>query len=241
MTGIYKIINTQSGKFYIGSSYNILRRFSQHINDLKNNTHSNNHLQLSFNKYGIQSFSFSILEECDSRILLEREQYYLDNIDNWKCVYNKTKISTGGGSDVLRKPVYLLDLDINIVKKFNSGSECAIYLGKDILTYSIINTWRTTKGKYRIVTPEFYEQNMDLIKSWGKRRRLKSEEQYKKSLAWKAKQDKYRCKAYNDQEEFIFNNIVELGKFLNLTREGARQALGKKYHKKSGYYLDYIV
>jgi len=241
MIGIYKINNTINNKFYIGSSCNILKRFNEHITRLKKNAHPNKHLQSAFKKYGLKSFSFTILEECDIDILLAREQYYLDNIDCWKTVYNKTKISTGGGSDVLKKSVYLLDLEGTIHREFESGAECAKYLDKSILSYSIINTWHTIKNKYRIVTPEFYHSNLNLIKSWGKRRRLKSELQLQKSLAWKLKMERYKCRAYKDNEEHIFNTIAELGRFLNISREGARQALDKKYHKKTGYNLDYIV
>ena len=45
MIGIYKIINTENGKIYIGQSINISHRWNCHKYDLKNKRHKNLHLQ----------------------------------------------------------------------------------------------------------------------------------------------------------------------------------------------------
>jgi len=90
-TGIYKI--ECNGKYYIGSSKNINKRWLRHINDLKNNKHVNIHLQRVFNKYGIEKFNFSIIEECNVETLLIREQYYLDLNKNG---FNIGKNASGG-------------------------------------------------------------------------------------------------------------------------------------------------
>lgn len=78
ISGIYKITNTVNGKFYIGSSKNIKRRWLEHKNQLQENRHANDHLQRSWNKYGADCFCFEIIEECEEERLLEREQYYID-------------------------------------------------------------------------------------------------------------------------------------------------------------------
>lgn len=77
-TGIYKIICISNFKIYIGSSNNIYKRWNEHIWELKNNRHANSHLQKAWNKYGEESFKFEILEECNDKNILEREQYYID-------------------------------------------------------------------------------------------------------------------------------------------------------------------
>lgn len=79
-SGIYKILNTINNKFYIGSSHYIVMRFSQHKYDLLNNKHPNLHLQRAFNKYGFSAFEFHILEHCEKEKLIEREQFYIDNL-----------------------------------------------------------------------------------------------------------------------------------------------------------------
>lgn len=91
-SGIYKITNKVNGKFYIGSSKNIKERWKHHRSDLKSGTHSNPHLQNSYNKYGKKNFKFEIIETIDPipELLLEREQvlldYHLEN--NWEQAYN---------------------------------------------------------------------------------------------------------------------------------------------------------
>ena len=79
ISGIYEIKCFANGKRYIGSSKNIKSRWATHRATLESGQHYNKHLQYCWNKYGKRRFQFSILEECVSKQLLEREQFYLDN------------------------------------------------------------------------------------------------------------------------------------------------------------------
>ena len=82
LRGIYKIANIINGKVYIGRSINILLRWYNHIDALKDNEHINKKLQDDFNKYGLDSFQFSILEmNEDEKELIMREQEYLNDLD----------------------------------------------------------------------------------------------------------------------------------------------------------------
>lgn len=73
-TGIYAIINTITGQLYIGSSNNIAERLHEHLVSRC----TNEHLQNSINKYGLEYFLFVVLEFCEPPLLLVREQYFLD-------------------------------------------------------------------------------------------------------------------------------------------------------------------
>lgn len=86
MQGIYAIVNLENGKFYIGSSTNILGRLWNHLSSLRHNKEyfSNGQaiLQKAWNKYGEDSFAFCPVEiytgddfERDRDAL---EQKYLD-------------------------------------------------------------------------------------------------------------------------------------------------------------------
>ena len=44
----------------------------------------------AFRKYGIDNFSFEILEECNPEDLFEREKYYIEKYDSYKKGYNET-------------------------------------------------------------------------------------------------------------------------------------------------------
>jgi group I intron endonuclease len=87
-TGIYQIKNTVTGKVYIGSAVDIDTRWYIHKRDLKNNKHHSYKLQNSINKYGIENFMFEIIEECDKKILIEREQYWIDATKSFEVGYN---------------------------------------------------------------------------------------------------------------------------------------------------------
>lgn len=81
-SGIYRWINKETGKSYVGSSANLSKRFYQyynynHIADTKRNMRIDRALFFFF-KYGYSKFKLEILEYCEISNLIEREQYYLD-------------------------------------------------------------------------------------------------------------------------------------------------------------------
>lgn len=79
--GIYKIVNTSNGKIYIGSSMQLKRRISHHINSLRANRHINPHLQNSWNLYGEDSFDFRVMLFCHKNQLLYYEQKLIDKLN----------------------------------------------------------------------------------------------------------------------------------------------------------------
>lgn len=79
--GIYKITNNINRKIYIGQSANIEKRWREHINASQHETyygHKKSLLYPALNKYGIDNFSFEIIEECDISELDERECYWIN-------------------------------------------------------------------------------------------------------------------------------------------------------------------
>lgn len=98
--GIYKILNLENGKFYLGSSNNLKKRKREHFWALKEGKHDNPYLQNAFNKYGEEKFVFEVIEyvykEENLRLI---EQNYLDKYDacNRDIGYNINKYASGGG------------------------------------------------------------------------------------------------------------------------------------------------
>lgn len=88
--GIYKIVNKINQKSYIGSSVRLVYRHKRHLSDLRTNQHHSIALQRAYNKYGESNFEFTIIEYCNDSNILEREQYYIDNL---KPEYNICKIA----------------------------------------------------------------------------------------------------------------------------------------------------
>jgi len=98
--GIYKITNTDSKFFYIGSSQNIRIRIREHFYKLRKQTHNNKHLQRVFNLHGDSIFNIEVLENCENKSnedLLDIEQTYLDSITDWKLCYNQTRSTRAFG------------------------------------------------------------------------------------------------------------------------------------------------
>ena len=78
VSGIYKITNTINGKIYIGRSTNIQDRWVQHIKSaLEIGTIAKTQLYKEMKEYGIENFSFELLEKCDKSQLNEKEKYYI--------------------------------------------------------------------------------------------------------------------------------------------------------------------
>lgn len=97
-SGIYLIRNTKNGLLYVGQSVNIKRRLSVHKNLLLKNKHANDYLQKQFNKYGVQSFSFEVLELCGINKLDEREKYWIKHYGSLER-HNGYNLEGGGNAN----------------------------------------------------------------------------------------------------------------------------------------------
>ena len=83
-------------------------------------------------------------------------------------MYNKTKQAYGGGADSVTKEYVLLNLEGGVIDRFHSGRDLKDYLNvksRDI-DYSSVNTDSKFFRMYRIVTLDFFENNIDVIYSW---------------------------------------------------------------------------
>ena len=78
MIGIYKITNLINGKIYIGQSVDINKRWRQHKRNSQIKGHEyDKYLYRAFRKYGLENFSFEVIEECSRELLNEKETYYI--------------------------------------------------------------------------------------------------------------------------------------------------------------------
>ena len=101
--GIYCIVNKLNNKRYVGKSVDIERRFIHHKYLLtqynRDKKKTNRHLFNAVNKYGIENFSFDIIEVFDDvneELLSERELFWIDFYDscNRKYGYNLRRDSS---------------------------------------------------------------------------------------------------------------------------------------------------
>lgn len=85
MIGIYKIENKLNGKFYIGQSNNIERRFQEHQTKGKE---SRIPVDVAIQKYGKENFIFSVVEETTLDKLNEAEEYWIKKLNAIEKGYN---------------------------------------------------------------------------------------------------------------------------------------------------------
>lgn len=90
MIGIYKITNKINNLSYIGQSTQIEQRFREHKKSYNWYREKNKKLYKDILEYGINNFSFEILEECSIEELNNKEQYYIKYYNTYPDQYNMT-------------------------------------------------------------------------------------------------------------------------------------------------------
>lgn len=172
VSGIYKIENKVNGKIYIGQSVDVYRRLKKHLWEIENN---NSVLYKAFKKYGIDNFTYELVEECDIDILDEREIFYIQKYNSYVGAENSNgyNLNIGGGvnrgwnpteknrnnfrnanlggkSHFARKTVC-----DNIV--FDCAKDCAEYFD---IPYASIKDWLSGKNKMPF---EWYQKGLRYI------------------------------------------------------------------------------
>ena len=91
LCGIYKITNLTTGQAYIGQSVNIKERFRQHIKAGLSSASATNKLYSAMKQYGVENFTFMILEEVPREKLNEQEAFWIDFYQTKDSGLNSTK------------------------------------------------------------------------------------------------------------------------------------------------------
>ena len=98
--GIYKITNTVTGYFYIGSSKDVKHRFAVHKCQSKWNECPNKQMYQDMQKYGVDKFVFEVLEVVEEDKLKEKEQRFIETLNP---TYNQVNAK---GLNVARRKEY---------------------------------------------------------------------------------------------------------------------------------------
>lgn len=96
MTGIYCITNNLNGKKYVGKSEVDVKARLQEHRTTKNVGNTNEHLHRSILKYGLENFSFEVIEECEPSQCCQRERYWIEKLN---CIYPNGYNYTSGGEN----------------------------------------------------------------------------------------------------------------------------------------------
>lgn len=120
--GVYYLKHKPSGKFYIGATQDLDKRWASHVSRLKNGKHHKK-LQVVYNTTNnIKDWSIRLMESCTKSKLNKTEQYYLDkHINNPLCLNKNTGVTSGRRGLKLKSNVGKRHLAISLLGK-NSHS-----------------------------------------------------------------------------------------------------------------------
>lgn len=127
--GIYKIHNIKNDKVYIGQSIDIYRRWDKHRINSKKGTSD---LYQDMRIYGLENFTFSIVEECSLDNLDNREIYWIKYYNSYNNGYNKTEGGQYSHNKGHMRAVRQYSLDGAFLSEFESLTEAERQTGVSI-------------------------------------------------------------------------------------------------------------
>lgn len=168
--GIYKITNNLTQVSYIGQSQNIEHRWTQH-----QKAKDNYAIHKAIQKYGVNNFTFEIIELCDN--LFERERYWISYYNTYLNGYNETP----GGEGVLevnKKPVNQYSIEGIYLNTYSSIMEAEMNLGLTYnnsgIHYACLNkdNRKTAHGfQWRYVEDYPAQENISPVKNYVNKKR----------------------------------------------------------------------
>ena len=148
MTGfIYKITNKLNDKVYIGKTLSTIEeRWKIHIRDSRKDKIGNRPLYKAIKKYGVENFLIEKIEECDYKVLSEREIYWIKFYDSYDSGYNAT---LGGDGKVLYNYEEILEKFRNgmLVKEIAQYFECSRDVITNCLKRERIDSFKNSKER----------------------------------------------------------------------------------------------
>lgn len=148
--GVYLITNTVNNKCYIGQAINLRNRLKSHISNYTNKRYDNP-LYRAFNKYGLDKFTYQLLDVLEENDYKEaRKQLdileikYIETYNSYNKGYNQTKGGDGGILGYKFTEKQIEKQKENTIKRINESLQCKIYL------YDINN-----KYTYMFITPRY--------------------------------------------------------------------------------------
>ena len=92
ITGIYRITNMETKQCYIGQAKNIKERWREHMKcGLGIDTPAGNKLYKAMLDYGLDVFTFELIEECSSDNLNEKERFFIDLYQSYDFGMNSNR------------------------------------------------------------------------------------------------------------------------------------------------------
>lgn len=251
LIGIYKIINNINGKIYIGQSINISKRIYEHKYKAfcKEDISYNSAIHSSLRKYGIENFTFEIIEECLIEELDEKEKYYIEYFNTISPNgYNILE----GGQKFRAKGNFCIDCGKSIYKNAKRCIKCSqeaqrkvlrpepLELAKLIKEYGFRGTGKIFNVSDRAIAHWCFCYNIpktkkELIEWYNNQMNINKIENNKKLFKKVAQIDPKTNEILN-----IFNNASEAAKYLKKSNSHIIEVCNYKNKTAYGFIWRYI-
>ena len=151
--GVYKITNTVTGDFYIGSSKDVKNRWAHHKCHSTWKNRSNNQMYHDMRKYGVDKFELQILEEVEIDRLKEAEQKFIEKMHP---IYNSNRAN---GWDIEKWKEYLKEYKKSdkykeYLKEYNN--QLCQYNGKKITLHALCERFRRAGVEHPTIEAKRY-------------------------------------------------------------------------------------
>jgi len=217
--GIYKI-TSPSGKIYIGQSNNITKRWTNYKSISKSND-GQPKLKNSFDKYGVNTHIFEVIEECCFENLDCRERYWQDfyNATNTglNCVLTSCgdvpkEIVSNKGENHSRAKVYI-NLETGVFYHgIREASESISHISYNSLKFMLLGRYLNTSY---IVNADDYVNNPETYLQ---------EKEYKKVINVKTRE--------------LYKSVMDVAKIYGIEVNKLRDRITAKNNKSGFMFLD---
>ena len=217
-SGVYEIINTVTGDFYIGSTIDLKRRRREHFNESYWKHNPNKQLYKDMKQYGKDNFLFKTIQLCESDELKKYEQIA---IEKYNPQYNICAAYTGLSKEEYQKKYNKQYYKENTdkIKQYNKQyyKENADEIKQHQKQYKK-QYYKGNADKIKQYNKQYYKENTDKIKQYRKEN-ADNIKQYHKQY-YKENTDK--IKQYRKQKCLYENEILSLG---TLSKRFSRQGI----------------
>lgn len=210
MIGIYCWTNKLNGQKYVGQSIDIMQRKYQHEHNWKVEPSA---IHTAMEKYGLENFIFTILEECSVEELDAKEQFWIAALDSYKHGYNCNK---GGqqnsvgedNSNTQLTNLEVLNIRNRVYKNHEEPKDIYEKEYASIMAYS--SFWSMVHGDTwkNVDTSMIYTRKPNVTGSKNPRAKL-TEEDVKQILIRKYKNKEGTTAIYQDYKERISYSAFE--------------------------------
>jgi group I intron endonuclease len=223
ISGIYKITCICNGSVYIGSSSNIQIRWGSHRSKIKNLKH-NPKVNSCAKKYGKESFEFSIIEQCDIDILIERETY-------WADFYTKNGYKLLNCGYFIENPTRGTKHSEERINKIKESLK-----GNTHTRGTKLSDEHKAKISKSLLGHKMSEKNKKILSVINKK---KKSESHKIKLS-ESKIEKYGIKVICLQTKERFNSLIQASSKIGTTYQNLRQSIlrGGKCKGLNYYFLE---